>query len=167
MSKTVVRWLDADGAPQDGGASALGLDLSASPWIWVDIVDPGPDDLSGLESRFDLHPLALEDAAHPQRRAKLDVYPSGLFLVWITPTRRRGDSVSSHELDAFIGRDYLVTLHDAPSKAIETVASEPLRTLKGGPDWTLHSIIDQSGRLRASARGCSGRGAGGRRGAHA
>ncbi len=144
MSKTVVRWLDADGAPQDGGASALGLDLSASPWIWVDIVDPGPDDLSGLESRFDLHPLALEDAAHPQRRAKLDVYPSGLFLVWITPTRRRGDSVSSHELDAFIGRDYLVTLHDAPSKAIETVASEPLRTLKGGPDWTLHSIIDQS-----------------------
>ena len=144
MSTTVVRWLAEDGTPQRGDAGALGLDLAFSPWVWVDILSPNSDDLSALEARFDLHPLALEDSAHPQRRAKLDVYPSGLFLVWITPFHRRGDSVTSHELDVFIGRDYLVTLHAEANKAIEAVAAEALRTLQGGADWTLHSIIDQS-----------------------
>jgi magnesium transporter len=144
VSTTVVRWLDGDGSPQQGGAEALSSDLSASPWIWVDVLGPTAKDLSALATRFDLHPLAVEDAAHSQRRAKLDVYPSGLFLVWITPTRRRGDTVSSHELDVFIGQNHLVTIHGEPSKAIEAVCAEPLRTLKGGPDWTLHSIIDQS-----------------------
>jgi magnesium transporter len=110
----------------------------------VDILDPNADDLSALESRFELHPLALEDSAHSQSRAKLDVYPSGLFLVWITPTHRDGDTVGSHELDVFLGGNYLVTLHAQPDKAIEAVAAEGARTLKGGPDWTLHAIIDQS-----------------------
>jgi magnesium transporter len=112
--------------------------------VWVDILAPNADDLSAIQKRFDLHPLALEDSVHPQTRAKLDVYPSGLFLVWITPTRRRADTVSSPELDVFIGSNHLVTLHAEASHAIETVASETLRTLRGGPDWTLHSIIDQS-----------------------
>ena len=97
-----------------------------------------------LQARFGLHPLALEDSAHPQGRAKLDVYPGALFLVWITPSHRRGDGVSSHELDVFIGRDYLLTIHSEPSNAVEAVAGEALRALRGGPDWTLHSIIDQS-----------------------
>jgi magnesium transporter len=144
MSTTIVRWLAEDGTPRRGDAEALVQDLSSSPWLWVDILAPNSADLSALEARFDLHPLALEDSIHPQRRAKLDVYPGALFVVWITPFRRRGDSVTSHELDVFIGARYLVTLHAEPNKAIEAVASEELRTLRGGPDWTLHAIIDQS-----------------------
>ena len=73
---------------------------------------------TAIGQRFDLHPLAIEDSCHSQRRAKVDVYPSGLFLVWITPVRRDGDTVTSSELDVFIGRGYLVTLHAEPSKAI-------------------------------------------------
>ncbi len=144
MSTTVVRWLAEDGTPLQGGMEALGKDLTASPWVWVDILEPESDDLSTIAKRFDLHPLAVEDSAHPQKRAKLDVYPNGIFLVWITPTRRQGDSVGSRELDVFIGGSFLVTLHAEPSESIDAVAAEPLRTLKGGPDWTLHSIIDVS-----------------------
>jgi magnesium transporter len=144
MSTTVVRWLAEDGSPQQGASEALDSDLSFSPWVWVDMLSPNADDLAALQKRFDLHPLAIEDSAHPQRRAKLDIYPSGLFLVWVTPKRPQGDTIRGHELDVFIGTNYLVTLHDEPSKSIEMVASEPQRTLKGGPDWTLHSIIDQS-----------------------
>jgi magnesium transporter len=140
----VVRWLAEDGTPQQGGIESLSADLSASPWTWVDVLGPTSEDLALVGKRFELHPLALEDTVHPQRRAKLDEYPDGLFLVWITPSHRRGDTVSSHELDVFIGRDYLITLHDEPNKEIEHVASESLRTLKGGPDWTLHAIIDES-----------------------
>ena len=143
MSTTVVRWLGKDGKPQQGGAEAMGADLSASPWVWVDIQAPAQSDLSTIETRFDLHPLALEDSAHNRQRAKVDVYPSGLFLVWVTPYRTNAGAVSSHELDVFIGPNYLVTLHAEPCSTINAVADDALRTLKGGPDWTLHAIIDQ------------------------
>ena len=143
MSATVVRWLAEDGTPRQGGAEAISSDLTCSPWVWVDIMAPTLEDLSVLESRFDLHPLATEDAAHSRQRAKVDVYPSGLFLVWVTPYQVSPDSLSTSELDAFIGRDYLVTLHAEPNKTIEDVAGDSLRTLKSGPDWTLHAIIDQ------------------------
>jgi magnesium transporter len=143
MSTTVVRWLDQNGTPQQGDIEALGATLGQPSWTWVDVVAPTSDDLSALETRFDLHPLALEDTAHARRRAKVDTYPSGLFLVWVTPHRPRGNSVSSHELDVFIGKDYLVTLHAEANKTVDNVAADTLRTLKGGPDWTLHAIIDQ------------------------
>jgi magnesium transporter len=144
MSTTVVRWLAEDGTPQRGGLDSLSRDLGPAPWIWVDITAPTEADLAVLQPRFELHPLALEDSIHAQRRAKLDVYPGSLFLVWITPFHRRGDTVTSHELDVFIGSDYLITLHSEPNKVIESIAEEELRTLKGGPDWTLHAIIDYS-----------------------
>ena len=144
MSTTVVRWWAEDGSLQSGGAEALGQDLSASPWVWVDILAPTAVDLAPLESRFDLHALALEDSLHPQSRAKIDVYPNGLFLAWLTPTHCEGDSVAVSELDVFIGKDYLVTLHALPDEAIDSVAAEGARALRGGPDWTLHAIIDQS-----------------------
>ena len=143
MSSMVVRWLAEDGTPRDGGIEALSADLSASAWVWVDVTEPAESDLSAIRARFDLHPLALEDSSHPQRRAKVDIYPHGLFLVWITPLRRRGDGVTSQELDVFIGRNFLVTLHGQTCKAIESVAGDAVRTLQGGPDWTLHAVIDQ------------------------
>ncbi len=143
MSTTVVRWLAEDGSPQEGDQGALSANLGDTPWVWVDVLAPTEDDLTAIGQRFDLHPLAIEDSCHSQRRAKVDVYPSGLFLVWITPVRRDGDTVASSELDVFIGRGYLVTLHAEPSKAIHNVAADTLRTLKGGPDWALHAIIDQ------------------------
>ena len=143
MSLTIVRWLSEDGTPQQGGAEAVGADLACSPWVWVDVVAPTESDLSALEARFDLHPLALEDSAHSRQRAKVDVYPSGLFLVWVTPYSPSPDTISSYELDVFIGRDYLVTLHSQPNQTIENVAIDASRTLKSGPAWTLHAIIDQ------------------------
>jgi len=143
MSSMVVRWLAGDGSPQEGGLEALTADLGTTSWVWVDIEAPSEGDLSAIKERFDLHPLAVEDSSHPQIRAKVDIYPTGLFLVWITPMRLDVDTVTSQELDVFIGRDYLVTLHEQPCNAIVSVASDPARTLKGGPDWTVHAVIDQ------------------------
>jgi Mg2+ and Co2+ transporter CorA len=30
--------------------------------VWLDVVDPGPNDLELLQAEFDLYPLAVEDA---------------------------------------------------------------------------------------------------------
>ena len=42
--------------------------------IWLDLRDPGREDLAVLSDEFGLHPLAVEDAVHEHQRPKLDRY---------------------------------------------------------------------------------------------
>src|SRR5205823_1217172 len=42
--------------------------------VWVDVQDPGPVELAMLIDEFGVHPLALEGAAHGQRRPKVDEF---------------------------------------------------------------------------------------------
>src|SRR5919202_3241515 len=49
--------------------------------VWLDVVDPGPNDLTLIEEEFDLHPLAVEDAIHAHQRPKIEAYNSYWFLV--------------------------------------------------------------------------------------
>lgn len=142
MPEVVLRWLDSSGTLQTGVAEDLDAARTSSPWVWADITDPDDASLAVLAKRFDFHELAIEDTVHQQHRAKLDSYPSGLFLVWLKPDHVRGDTVVTSELDVFVGRDHLVTLHKGANKAIDAVAEDGAHTMRGGPDWTLHAIID-------------------------
>lgn len=138
-----LRWLDSEGELKHGGADALGKwREEGASWVWADITDPDEATMQKLGALFDFHELAMEDAAHQQHRAKLDSYPHGLFLVWMTPGRPHGDGISQTELDVFIGKDHLVTAHAGRSSAVETVAQEGPRFMRGGPDWTVHAIVD-------------------------
>lgn len=80
---------------------------------WIDVVAPTEDDLRLLGERFGFHPLALEDCSHADQRPKSEEYGDYLFIVvhgfdWPDPS----EAPSWRELHAFLGRDYLVTVHD-------------------------------------------------------
>ena len=109
----------------------------------MDVTAPDEGVLSELCDRFDFHTLAVEDVRHPQPRPKLDVYPDGLFFAWLSPRRLDGDGVTADEVDIFIGKEYLVTLHDDVNETIDLVADDLDRTMHRGPDWLLHAIIDR------------------------
>jgi magnesium transporter len=141
MPEVSVRWLASDGAFEQGDIAALD-DAADAPWVWVDVTDPDDEVLSLLGARFSLHELNLEDAKHRQHRAKFDQSPGCLFLAWLTPEHPRGDSVVVSEIDAFIGKDYLITVHTGANKAVEQIASRDARSMRSGPAWILHEIID-------------------------
>jgi magnesium transporter len=143
MAEVVVRWLDSDGALQSGGEADVDVARqSGASWVWADVTKPDTHMLAGICGKFGFHELALEDVEHSQHRAKLDGYPNGLFLVWLTPEHPRGDNVTVGELDVFVGKDYLVTVHATSNKAIDAVAGDALRLMQAGPAWALHKIID-------------------------
>lgn len=141
MTKVVLRWMDADGELRTGGADCLPDCLSAD-WVWADLTAPDDALIEQFRERFDLHPLAVEDLLHTQHRSKLDIYPTGLFMTWLTPRHRRGDGVVVDELDIMFGAKYLITSHAAGIAAIDKVAADSERSLRSGSDWTLHAIID-------------------------
>lgn len=141
MAVVAVRWIDAQNALHHGDESSLAESLTAS-WAWVDVLAPDAGTVDTLASTFDLHPLAVEDLLHSQSRAKIDIYPESLFFTWLTPRRREGDGIVVDEIDVLLGSRYLITSHEQPIAAIEHIAREAGKTLRSGPDWTLHAIID-------------------------
>jgi magnesium transporter len=91
--------------------------------LWIDLVDPTPDDFALLAREFNFHPLALEDAQMRGQRPKLDQYDDFIFMVFYdlapvdTPL-----AFTAQELSLFIGRNYLVSVHSDRCPAIEETA---------------------------------------------
>ena len=79
--------------------------------VWIDLADPGPADFDFLRREFGFHQLALEDASHHNQRPKVDEYDGFYFLVIYTVSQA-SSSIFSRELDIFLGRNYIVTVHD-------------------------------------------------------
>ncbi len=89
--------------------------------LWIDVVDPTPDELRLLGEEFGFHPLALEDALRRHQRPKLEHYDGFLFLVFYgleTVDRRP----VLREVNLFAGKNYLVTVHDGRLPAIPETA---------------------------------------------
>jgi len=141
VTEVMVRW-HADGSMRECPLDDIALARGA-PWRWVDVVAGDDSTFATLAEEFSLHPLLVEDSLHEQRRPKLDSYPDGAFLAWLTPEHIEGDGIVVSELDVFIGSDYLITSHLGQSSAIAQAVGDARRAFKLGPDWLLHSIIDR------------------------
>jgi magnesium transporter len=82
--------------------------------VWIDMTGPTREELQELADELGLHELAVEDALEPHQRPKLDHYPTHQFLS--CHAVRVDDDVSQlekTEIDAFIGRRWLVTVRAA------------------------------------------------------
>jgi magnesium transporter len=49
--------------------------------VWIGLVEPGDDLLQRVQRQFDLHPLAIEDAANAHQHPKLEQYGESIFIV--------------------------------------------------------------------------------------
>lgn len=137
--RVVARWIE-DGVLRQGGLDAL-PDGAVGP-AWVDVTDPDETALAAVSGRFPLPPLAVEDCLHFPQRPKLDVYPELSFVIWLLPHTRDGDGIDTSELDVFLGREHLVTVHRGAIPALDRVAEHAAAYLPRGVEWTLHAILD-------------------------
>lgn len=114
---------------------------------WVDLIAQDDAQLELLRARFDFHPLAIEDCAHFDQRPKVEEYGKYLFIVtqgFSCP----GDTVRElhvHELHAFIGTNYLVTVHLGGIEALETVWKRAVgdpALMRRGVDFLHYLVLD-------------------------
>jgi magnesium transporter len=139
------------------------------PVLWVDVSAPGEEDWKMLAETFHFHPLAIEDARNQGQRAKVDTYDDYLFLsvrAWAgkkptlvgTAEERKeillkhafvtADELT-HEVDIFLGPNYLVTLHNGNCEALAETRkrwrshpeSAP-EALHGSPAYLLYLLLD-------------------------
>lgn len=98
--------------------------------VWVDIQDPGEKEAELLLEEFEFHPLAVEDALKGSQRPKIEEYKGYLFIVAYTlGDQSTVDDVRQLEVHAFIGRNYVVTVHRGPVPPLDEAYR---RWAKGG-----------------------------------
>ncbi len=125
--------------------------IEAHDLRWIQIEEPRLADRLWLAENFDFHELDLEDVASRNQRPKVDEYPDYLFLVMQFPRYDKATSrLHAAELDAFIGRDFVITLPNEPipplTQLFERVRGraevrEELMTLGSGR--LLYEILDR------------------------
>ena len=84
--------------------------------LWVDVSEPSDADLARLRQEFGFHPLAIEDCRNRHQRPKVDEYVGYYFIVLYECALQKG-RIELAELDIFLGKNYLVTVHDGPIAA--------------------------------------------------
>ena len=106
-------------------------------FVWVDVPSPDESSAALLRSFFGCHELAVIDALKRNRVPRVHVYPEHVFVILHTPELGKSGHVHYVELDQFIGRRYLVTVHgptnpvvppEVPQREVESV----LRRLASG-----------------------------------
>ncbi len=119
---------------------------------WLDLAHPSAADVEGLRERYPyFHPLNLEDIRSPIERPKLDQDDDYLFLVMHFPLWDSRHEISrAAEVDFFVGRDYIVTVHTGLLKPLarmveqcESDGVQRANLLGRGANHAFHTLIDQ------------------------
>jgi magnesium transporter len=82
--------------------------------VWLDISEPGPDEVALLRREFGFHELKLEEVTKTHERPRCDAY-SGYYVIVVYAAELTGTEFVPQELNLFWGENYLVTVHRRPA----------------------------------------------------
>jgi magnesium transporter len=99
------------------------LEIRNNGFIWIDIAKPSRDEMKKLAERFPFHELNLEDCLSKIQIPKIDRYEDHIFVILNFPTleKERKNIPRSSQLAAFIGSNYMVTIHQDELKPISDI----------------------------------------------
>lgn len=124
---------------------------------WIDLEQPTREDLEKLSKRYHFHQLNIEDCFSTIQVSKLDIHDDHSFMILRfpslkeSPVHNHGKPIDVDQLAAFIGMNYLVTVHKTGLKPIsqllQSYQSEGTATAKApvdikSPAHMLHKIMD-------------------------
>jgi len=132
----MATWAQARAAARKGG------------YFWLDYLEPTKEELSALIEPLGLHPLAIEDCTDTNQIPKIDEYRGHTFMLF-NAYHSSKEALSVHELDVFIGANFLVTVQqrDAQGRPLlieaEHQAEVQRASVRQGPAFLLHLLLDQ------------------------
>ncbi|MBC8099073.1 MAG: magnesium transporter CorA family protein [Armatimonadetes bacterium] len=99
--------------------------------IWLDMVDPEPEEITWLDTQLTLHPTVVADLRAEDRRPALLVYPNYLFLSLFQPYVRL-NRIEGKEVHCLVGNNIFVTLRKSDAKAVDDAYN---RVLQNAAAW--------------------------------
>src|SRR5438046_6999891 len=124
-------------------------------FLWVDLEKPTPEETKFvLEDIFHFHPLSIEDCVMLSPSPKVEEYSPKeedrfapyLFMVIHAVDYSRKDGVfATSELNFFLGKNFLVTYHEAPLRSVQVTGERCLKStvnIARAPDRVAHTLLD-------------------------
>jgi magnesium transporter len=122
------------------------LNPASGVLLWVDLAAPSIPESLILSDTFGFHPLAVEDAMSERQYPKVEAYDGFLYVILHGIESRAAEHrFATHDVDFFIGTNYLVTVHDGDSRSIADLREHATRNAKilaEGPVALFHRIVD-------------------------
>ncbi len=138
-------------SPVQGDSSSLERALARTDGVlWVDVVAPGDEELGMLARVFGFHPLSIEDCRTYSELPKVEEFLEYVFIVThyvVSPPGSAGTQGTVFgELDVFMGRNFVVTVHAHPAgeidECVERFRASPAVAARGA-DFLAHALIDR------------------------
>ncbi len=137
-----------DGAVQETGAVDPGwIAAGAAETVWVDLTEPDEAEAALLRGTFRFHELAIEDALAEVHHPKIETYGELLYLILhAIEAGKKHQGFVTHDVDFFLGANYLVTVHQSKSRSIDALwrlcVQHPV-AMSEGPVGLLHRLVDR------------------------
>ncbi len=124
-------------------------------FLWVDLENPTPEETKYvLEDVFHFHPLSIEDCVMVSPSPKVEEYVPKeedrftpyLFMVIHAVDYSRKDGVfATNELNFFLGKNFLVTYHEGPSRSVSLTEERAVKStvhIARAPDRVAYNLLD-------------------------
>ena len=120
--------------------------IQGNGFRWIDVQSPRRDDVEKLAAEFGFHSLNVEDCMAKFELPKMDIYDDHFFVILSFPPLAEKGGLQYSQLSMFVGRDYLVTIHQGdlqPLNELVAACQEGKgRRLVKSPGFLVHEIVD-------------------------
>jgi magnesium transporter len=113
-------------------------------FVWVALFEPDEVELAEMQTEFDLHELAVEDAVSGHQRPKIEEYGDSLFVVMQT-IEMAGKEIKLGEVDVFVGENYVLSVRRGTKQGFAGVRARAEREphlLQHGSGFVLYALMD-------------------------
>ncbi len=117
---------------------------------WIDVTKPDKADVEYLKKNFNFHPLDYQDIIGDSEHTKIETHLDYTLLVLLFPVYDRGSKeIRPGEVDFFVGKDYIVTVHDGSMytlvklvNSVHTEAESRKEHMSKNTGYLLHQILE-------------------------
>ena len=126
--------------------------IQGEKFVWIDLQNPDRNDVEKLAEKYNFNALNIEDCMTKFELPKLDSYDDHFFVILHFPPLAQKIGISKNsQLSIFVGKDFLVTVHQGDLKPlvelVETCKTtvdqqRKARLLGKSSGLLLHEILD-------------------------
>jgi len=140
-------------AAYSGGRRIAGVELhkihdilrEKDKFVWIGLHDPSAEMLRKVQSEFDLHDLAIEDANRAHQRPKIELYGNSIFVVLRTAHMNKVHHIEFGETHFFVGMNFIVSVRhgsSVPYTEVRARCETMPDLLSKGQGFVLYAIMD-------------------------
>jgi magnesium transporter len=121
--------------------------LGGQTHVWIDVIDPSPEELEALREAFGLHELSIEDSLRWGQRSKVEFYDEYVFVVLHGLGLSPSDQLVDSEIHLFAApKGWVITIRREPVFDIDPVKKRmraDRRLAKEGIGFPMYLILDE------------------------